>query len=124
MNGKKVAVGIVLGVAIVIGLIMFAVFAFFANNPTQQTTEGPNEFTGQVIALEDERVLVVSGTEEELQGLTAETVFDSGLPAIWFTLTIDQRDTIRVGDYVRVTHNQVAESYPGQSTAVTIEKQQ
>jgi len=123
MNGKKVAVGIVVGVIVVIGLIMFAVFAFFANNPTQQTTEGTNEFTGQIIALEDERALVVSGTKEELQGLTGETVLDSGLPAIWFTVTIDQRDAIRVGDFVRVTHNQVAESYPGQSTAVTIEKQ-
>ncbi|MBM7706472.1 DUF3221 domain-containing protein [Chryseomicrobium aureum] len=124
MNGKKVAVGIVVGVVVVIGLIMFAVFAFFANNPTQQITEGPNEFTGQVIALEDERVLVVSGTDEELEGLTGEAVVDSGLPAIWFTVTIDQRDMIRVGDTVRVTHNQVAESYPGQSTAVTIEKQE
>ena len=121
MSGKKLAIALVAGVVIVVGLIMIAVIGFFNANPTQDVAEGTNEFTGYIIAMEDERVLVVSGTVDEVSGLTNETILDSGLPAIWFTVTMDQREQLEIGEEVRVTHNQVAESYPGQSTAVTID---
>lgn len=121
MSGKKLAIALVIGVVVVVGLIMAAVFAFFANNPTQQGKEGSNEFTGYVLAIQDDRMLVVSGTAEEVDGLTSETILDSGLPAIWFSVTLDQKNKVQVGDEVRVTHEAVAESYPGQSTAVSVE---
>ncbi len=121
MSGKKLAIALVIGVVVVVGLIMAAVFAFFANNPTQQGKEGSNEFTGYVLAIQDDRMLVVSGTAEEIEGVTPETILDSGLPAIWFSVTLDQKNKVQVGDEVRVTHEAVAESYPGQSTAVSLE---
>lgn len=121
MSGKKLAIALVIGVVVVVGLIMAAVFAFFANNPTQQGKEGSNEFTGYVLAIQDDRILVVSGTAEEIEGVTPETILDSGLPAIWFSVTLDQKNKVQVGDEVRVTHEGVAESYPGQSTAVSLE---
>lgn len=121
MSGKKLAIALVIGVVVVVGLIMAAVFAFFATNPTQQGTEGSNEFTGYVLAIQDNRMLVVSGTAEEVDGLTTETILDSGLPAIWFSVTLDQKNKVQVGDEVRVTHEGVEESYPGQSTAVSLE---
>lgn len=121
MSGKKLAIALVTGVVVVVGLIMIAVIAFFNANPTQDVAEGPNEFIGYIVAMEDERILVVSGTADDVQGLTNETILDSGLPAIWFTVTMDQHEQLEVGQEVRVTHNQVAESYPGQSTAVTVE---
>lgn len=121
MSGKKLAIALVIGVVVVVGLIMAAVFAFFANNPTQQGKEGSNEFTGYVLAIQDDRMLVVSGTAEEIEGVTPETILDSGLPAIWFSVTLDQKNKVQVGDEVRVTHEAVAESYPGQSTAVSVE---
>lgn len=121
MSGKKVAIILVAGVVIVVGVILVAIISYFNANPTQSGAEGSNEFVGYIIAMEDERILVVSGTEQEINGLTNETVMDSGLPAIWFHVTMDQRNKIAVGEEVRVTHNQVAESYPGQSTAVTVE---
>ncbi|PJK15838.1 hypothetical protein CQS04_11415 [Chryseomicrobium excrementi] len=121
MSGKKLAIALVIGVVVVVGLIMTAVFAFFANNPTQQGKEGSNEFTGYVLAIQDDRMLVVSGTAEEIEGVTPETILDSGLPAIWFSVTLDQKNKVQVGDEVRVTHEAVAESYPGQSAAVSVE---
>lgn len=120
MSGKKMAIGIVAGVVIVVGLIMVAVLSFFQENPTQDV-KGSSEMTGWIIAMEDERVLVVTGSQADLQGVTNETILDSGLPAIWFRVTMDQRNKLQVGQEVKVTHNEVAESYPGQSTAVTIE---
>lgn len=121
MSGKKLAIALVIGVVLVVSLIMAAVFAFFANNPTQQGKEGSNEFTGYVLAIQDDRILVVSGTAEEIEGVTPETILDSGLPAIWFSVTLDQKNKVQVGDEVRVTHEGVEESYPGQSTAVSLE---
>ena len=121
MSGKKLAIALVIGVVVVVGLIMAAVFAFFANNPTQQGKEGSNEFTGYVLAIQDDRMLVVSGTAEEIEGVTPETILDSGLPAIWFSVTLDQKNKVQVGDEVRVTHEGVEESYPGQSAAVSVE---
>ncbi|MFC4354911.1 DUF3221 domain-containing protein [Chryseomicrobium palamuruense] len=121
MSGKKLAVGLVAGVVIMVGLIMIAVISFFNANPTQDAAEGTNEFTGYIIAMEDERILVVSGTEDEVSGLTNETILDSRLPAIWFSVTMDQRKELEVGEEVRVTHNGVEDSYPGQSAAVTVE---
>lgn len=121
MNGKKVAIILVAGVVIVVGLIMVAIISYFNANPTQSGAEGSNEFVGYIIAMEDERILVVSGTAEEINGLTNETVMDSGLPAIWFRVTMDQRNKITVGEEVRITHDAVQESYPGQSVAITVE---
>lgn len=120
MSGKKMAIGIVAGVVIVVGLIMVAVLSFFQENPTQDV-QGSSEMTGWIIAMEDERVLVVTGSQADIQGVTNETILDSGLPAIWFRVTMDQRNKLQVGQEVKVTHDAVNESYPGQSTAVTIE---
>ncbi|WP_342526435.1 DUF3221 domain-containing protein [Chryseomicrobium sp. FSL W7-1435] len=120
MSGKKVAVGLVIGVVIVIALIMFAVISFFANNPTQEQAVGDNEMTGRIVAIAEQGVLVVSGTPEELEDINEQSVVDSGLPAVWFGVTLDQQNQLKVGQEVEVTFNVLAESYPGQSTAITI----
>lgn len=121
MSGKKVAIGLVAGVVIVVALIMVVVMSFYSNNPSQEASQGSMEMTGFIIAMEDERVLVVSGEKEQVEGLTNATILDSRLPAVWFQLTIDQRNVVQLGDEVRVTHEGIEESYPGQSSAVTVE---
>jgi len=89
-----------------------------------------NYETGRVIAIEDERLLVVQSktvTELELRPelKTVGEILDVLHPeAIWLTVT-DRTDIagIEVGDEVRVEIvGEVAESYPAQASAGKVEK--
>jgi hypothetical protein len=72
--------------------------------------------TGYVMAVEGERILVVATEAQDFSDTGGVNEF---YDAIMFA---NVPEDIRIGDKVHVWYDEVAESYPGQSTAKRIEK--
>lgn len=71
--------------------------------------------TGYVMAKEDERILVVDPVSQDFSSTGGVNEF---YDAIWFSNIPEE---IKEGDKVKVWFDAVAESYPGQSEAISIE---
>lgn len=123
MKGKY-TVGIVIAILLIaIGATFYFITQFFEDNPTQP--QQPTSYTeGIIIDIKDKTsILVVGGLPiDEAKNMSVEEALESGNDAIWFSLTIGQLDPLKLYDEVKVGYTTLAESYPAQGTAKTIEK--
>ena len=79
--------------------------------------------TGIIVDMNNTSILVVGNlTAKEAKNLSVQEAIDNGKDATWFTITMGQRDALEVYDEVKVGHDALAESYPMQGTAKTLEK--
>lgn len=122
MRGKY-TVGIILAVLfIAIGATFYFIMQFFEDNPTQAQPTG--YITGLIVDMNDNgSILVVSDlTVEEAKDLSVQEAIDTGKDATWFSLTMDQRNKLELYDEVKVGYESLAESYPMQGSAKTLDK--
>lgn len=122
MKGKSTVALLLIVSVIAIGAIFYFIMQFFQDNPTQPQ---PTNFqTGLIVDMrEDGAILVVSNVSvEEAKSLTVDEVINKGENATWFSLTMGQRDPLKLYDEVKVGYDALAESHPMQGTAKTIEK--
>ena len=59
---------------------------------------------------------------EEAKNLSIQEAIDTGKDATWFSLTMDQRNKLKLYDEVKVGYDSLEESYPMQGSAKTLEK--
>ncbi|WP_027962965.1 DUF3221 domain-containing protein [Halalkalibacillus halophilus] len=91
---------------------------------------GPNEetnfFDGYVYEVKENEFLVTENRVDEKDDMDLESGFaERAGNAIYFDASeigISQLEGLKFGDYIRVEHDAVAESYPGQSKAYSIEE--
>ena len=119
MKGNKAVVLIIsivlIGIAGVVGSITF----YYQNNQMQNPSAMSIE--GTVAIMDGQRILVVKGVDaEELKGQTEEEIVDGATEAIWFSLSIDQREIVKEYDEVRISYSKIDQSFPGQAVANTV----
>ncbi|WP_075619363.1 YobA family protein [Paenisporosarcina indica] len=116
MKGNKVVILIVVIALIAISAVVGSITLFFQNNETQRGHASSIE--GIVAKKENARILVISGKNEtELKGKTEEEMLEGVKDAIWFSLSIDQTQSVREFDRVQVKYNQIEKSFPGKASA-------
>lgn len=116
MKGNKAVLFIVIIALLAISAVVVSITVFFQNNETQKGHEMSME--GIIAKKEDTRILVISGkSEEELKGQTEAIMLEGVKEAIWFSLSLDQVESVNEYDQVRVTYSGVNESFPGQANA-------
>lgn len=121
MKGKYTVFIILAIIFIAIGATFYFVMQFFENNPTQSQPIGYR--TGIIIEMNDNSILVVSDLSgEEARKLTVEEATNTGKDATRFSLTMDQRNQLKLYDEVKVGYENLNESYPAQGSAKTVEK--
>lgn len=119
MKGKKAVLLIILIVLIGIAAVVGSITFYYQNNQTQNPSAMSME--GIVAIMEGQRILVVSGADaDELKDQTEDEIVDGATEAIWFSLSIDQRENVNEFDEVRITYSKIDESFPGQAVANTI----
>ncbi|MGP4042058.1 DUF4362 domain-containing protein [Gracilibacillus sp. D59] len=96
-------------------------------NKTQgdSSNEGHNEMEGYVASVEDNRVLVVENRLDPTVTEFDPQQHDEAGNAIYFSLEEiedSMTNSLIRGEKIQVTHGAVAESYPGQSSAVAIKR--
>ncbi|PKR78380.1 hypothetical protein CEY16_01080 [Halalkalibacillus sediminis] len=95
-------------------------------NDGNQIDEKISQFEGYVAAYEDERVLIVENElSEPYKDMEFEDFTEKAGQAIYFSLEEienSMRDSLVLGEKITVEHGAVAESYPGQSSAVSINR--
>lgn len=119
MKGNKAVLLIIsfvlIGIAAVVGSITF----YYQNNQTQNPSAMTIE--GTVTIMDGQQILVVNGVDtEELKGQTEDEIIGGATEAIWFSLSIDQREIVKEYDEVRITYSKVDQSFPGQAVANTV----
>lgn len=122
MKGKY-TVGILIAIVLVaIGASFYFIMQFFEDNPTQP--QQPTDYIeGVIIDIQDTSILVIGGLSvDEAKNMSVEEALESGNDATWFSLTMDQRNSLKSYDEVKVGYTALDESYPSQGTAKTIEK--
>jgi len=116
LKGNKAVLLIVIIAMIAISAVVWSISVFYQNNETQSGLALSME--GIVVKKEDVRILVISGkNEDELKGQTEEEMLEGVTEAIWFTLSMDQVQSVKEFDRVRMSYSQVQESFPGQASA-------
>ncbi|MFF2753816.1 YobA family protein [Psychrobacillus sp. NPDC058041] len=121
MKGKYTVFIILAIILVAIGATFYFVMQFFEDNPTQPQPIGYS--TGIIVEMNDSSILVVSDlSEEEARNLSVEEATDTGKNATWFSLTMDQRNQLKLYDEVKVGYETLDESFPAQGTAKTVEK--
>lgn len=122
MKGKY-TVGILIAIVLVaIGASFYFIMQFFEDNPTQP--QQPTDYIeGVIIDIQDTSILVIGGLSvDEAKNMSVEEALESGNDATWFSLTMDQRNSLKSYDEVKVGYTELDESYPSKGTAKTIEK--
>ncbi|MCZ8534451.1 YobA family protein [Psychrobacillus psychrodurans] len=122
MKGKY-TVGILITIVLVaIGASFYFIMQFFEDNPTQP--QQPTDYIeGVIIDIQDTSILVIGGLSvDEAKNMSVEEALESGNDATWFSLTMDQRNSLKSYDEVKVGYTELDESYPSKGTAKTIEK--
>ncbi len=119
MKGNKAVVLIIsivlIGIAAVVGSITFYYQMNQTQNPSAMSIEGT------VAIMDGQRILVVNGVDkEELKGQTEDEIIDGATEAIWFSLSIDQREIVKEYDEVHITYSKIEESFPGRAVATTV----
>ncbi|QFG00591.1 DUF3221 domain-containing protein [Psychrobacillus glaciei] len=121
MKGKYTVFIILAVILIAIGATFYFVMQFFENNPTQPQPIGYR--TGVIVEMKDNSILVVSDiSDEEARNLSVDEAMDTGKDATWFSLTMDQRNQLKLYDEVKVGYEALDESFPAQGSAKTVEK--
>lgn len=122
MKGKY-TVGILIAIVLVaIGTSFYFIMQFFEDNPTQP--QQPTDYIeGVIIDIQDTSILVIGGLSvDEAKNMSVEEALETGNDATWFSLTMDQRNSLKSYDEVKVGYTELDESYPSKGTAKTIEK--
>ncbi|MER2170399.1 MAG: DUF3221 domain-containing protein [Psychrobacillus psychrodurans] len=122
MKGKY-TVGILIAIVLVaIGASFYFIMQFFEDNPTQP--QQPTDYIeGVIIDIQDTSILVIGGLSvDEAKNMSVEEALETGNDATWFSLTMDQRNSLKSYDEVKVGYTELDESYPSKGTAKTIEK--
>lgn len=122
MKGKY-TVGILIAIVLVaIGASFYFIMQFFEDNPTQP--QQPTDYIeGVIIDIQDTSILVIGGLSvDEAKNISVEEALETGNDATWFSLTMDQRNSLKSYDEVKVGYTELDESYPSKGTAKTIEK--
>ncbi len=122
MKGKY-TVGILIAIVFVaIGASFYFIMQFFEDNPTQP--QQPTDYIeGVIIDIQDTSILVIGGLSvDEAKNMSVEEALETGNDATWFSLTMDQRNSLKSYDEVKVGYTELDESYPSKGTAKTIEK--
>ena len=122
MKGKY-TVGILIAIVLVaIGASFYFIMQFFEDNPTQP--KQPTDYIeGVIIDIQDTSILVIGGLSvDEAKNMSVEEALETGNDATWFSLTMDQRNSLKSYDEVKVGYTELDESYPSKGTAKTIEK--
>ncbi|SEN02703.1 Protein of unknown function [Paenisporosarcina quisquiliarum] len=122
MKGKY-TVGILIAIVLVaIGASFYFIMQFFEDNPTQP--QQPTDYIeGVIIDIQDTSILVIGGLSvDEAKNMSVEEALETGNDATWFSLTMDQRNSLKSYDEVKVGYTKLDESYPSKGTAKTIEK--
>ncbi|GGA39280.1 DUF3221 domain-containing protein [Psychrobacillus lasiicapitis] len=121
MKGRSTVALMLVLTLIAIGAIAYFIMQFYDKNPTQ--SQPSSYMTGVIVDMNNTSILVVGDLSvEEVKSLTVQEAIDNGKDATWFTITMGQRDTLEVYDEVKVGYDALAESYPMQGTAKTLEK--
>lgn len=119
MKGNKAVLLIISIVLIGIVAVVGSITLYYQNNQTQNPSAMSIE--GTVAIMDGQRILVVNGVDvEELNGKTEEEIVDGATEAIWFSLSIDQREIVEEYDEVRISYSKIDESFPGQAVANTV----
>jgi hypothetical protein len=114
--------GLLIGMAAVIGVIMVISFVVYDTDSNKFPKLVSMEMTGYVVAMEEEKVLIVSDmSKEEIQRLTVEEVIAESGQSAWFTINGEYNDRPQLYDYVKVEYYNMEESLPGQGEAATVE---
>ncbi|QUG43291.1 YobA family protein [Psychrobacillus sp. INOP01] len=122
MKGKY-TVGVLISIVLIaIGASFYFIMQFFEDNPTQpQQPTGYIE--GVIIDTKDTSILVIGGLSvDEVKNMSVEEALEAGKDAAWFSLTMDQRNRLKLHDEVKVGYTTLEESYPAQGIAKTVEK--
>ncbi|WP_216828307.1 DUF3221 domain-containing protein [Alkalihalobacterium elongatum] len=103
-------------------VFLFFIFIFVGCGQMQETEL--SAMTGLIVAKEESAILVIENvTEQQLEQLELDEFLNLGYGAIWFKVEDGQvLADLEVGNKVIVEYEIVAESYPGQSEAVSITK--
>lgn len=122
MKGKY-TVGILIAIVLVaIGASFYFIMQFFEDNPTQPQ-QPTDHIEGVIIDIQDTSILVIGGLSvDEAKNMSVEEALETGNDATWFSLTMDQRNSLKSYDEVKVGYTELDESYPSKGTAKTIEK--
>ncbi|MDI2585946.1 DUF3221 domain-containing protein [Psychrobacillus sp. NEAU-3TGS] len=121
MKGRSTVALMLVLTLIAIGAIAYFIMQFYDKNPTQ--SQPSSYMTGVIVDMNNTSILVVGDLSvEEVKSLTVQEAIDNGKDATWFTITMGQRDTLEEYDEVKVGYDALAESYPMQGTAKTLEK--
>lgn len=122
MKGKSTVILILVVLAVALSATFYFITQFFENNPTQPQPTG--YITGIIVDMKDGgSILVVSDlTAEEVENISVQEAIDTGKNATWFSLTMDQRNGLKLYDEVKVGYESLDESYPAQGSAKTLEK--
>ena len=121
MKGRSTVAIMLVLMLIAIGAIFYFIMQFYEKNPTQSKPTG--YMTGIIVDMNNTSILVVDDlTAEEAENLSVQEAIDSGKDATWFTITMAQRDMLKLYDQVKVGYDALEESYPMQGTAKTLEK--
>ncbi|SES29745.1 DUF3221 domain-containing protein [Psychrobacillus sp. OK032] len=121
MKGRS-TVAIMLALTLLaIGAIFYFIMQFYEKNPTQSKPTG--YMSGIIVDMNNTSILVVGDlTAEEAKNLSVQEAIDNGKDATWFTITMGLREALEKYDEVKVGYDALAESYPMQGTAKTLEK--
>ena len=119
MKGNKAVLLIISIVLIGIVAVVGSITLYYQNNQTQNPTAMSIE--GTVAIMDGQRILVVNGVDvEDLKGKTEEEILDGATEAIWFSLSIDQREIVEEYDKVHISYSTIDESFPAQAVANTV----
>lgn len=122
MKGKYTVLVIIGILVIAIGATFYFIMQFFENNPTQPQPTG--YMSGIIVDIDKNgRALVVNDLSiEDAKNLSVQDVMETGKEAVWFSLTMDQRNQVKLYDEVKIGYESLNESYPAQGPAKTLEK--
>jgi len=119
MKGNKAVLLIISIVLIGIAAVVGSITLYYQTNQTQNPSA--MSIDGTVAIMDGQQILVVNGVDtEELQDQTEDEIIDGATEAIWFSLSIDQREVVKEYDKVRITYSKIDESFPGQAVANTV----
>lgn len=119
MKGNKAVLLIISIVLIGIAAVVGSITLYYQTNQTQNPSAMSIE--GTVAIMDGQQILVVNGVDtEELKGQTEDEIIDEATEAIWFSLSIDQREIVKEYDEVQITYSKIDDSFPGQAVANTV----
>ncbi|MCM3620079.1 YobA family protein [Sutcliffiella horikoshii] len=114
--------GLLIGMAAVIGVIMVISFMVYDMDTKKFPKPVTMEMIGYVVAMEDEKMLVVSDmSKEEIQQLTVDEMIAKSEQSAWFSISGEAYERPQLYDLVKVEYYHMGDSKPGQGEAAMVE---